>query len=263
MGNDLEKKTMTPRRRANKRKKVIKQISASVEETAAALDAKESADASVYSGRGRTLEDHPLFEEMYEMMRYHFSPETVWSLIRHRYGDEYQGVPLPSQRTLYRWRESYMPDTELLPTRLVFRRLEGVAPKVDLHSRLTQLYEESERRLQRINQLEENMGGVPIPGFERAMEVHLRLSEHLWKIAQDLGMAPRLHTGPAVQVGVFVGGGPTKPQVARDEVGTDEQMAAADALFRAKFDRDPPDIEGEVISRGLSQVAAAVEDIVD
>lgn len=192
---------------------------------------------------GQAVEQHPLFDEIYELLRHRFSPQTIVSMMRWQYGQLLEKTPLPSARTISRWRDRHMPAAEILPSGLVERKLKDLEVKVDLFRSLQQVYRLLEDRLCRSMQTEE---GLPasMPSVDKDVETLLRVGEMMWRIGQDIGVNPR--SGPSAQFGVFLPMG-TPPT---GEPTDDEITAVVAAVFQKRTGREPPQlgpvIEGEV-----------------
>ena len=188
---------------------------------------------------GESVEQHPLFEEIHELLRHRFSPETIVSMMRWQYGQLLEQTPLPSARTISRWRDRHMPPAEILPPGLVERKLKDLDVKIDLFQSLQQVYRLAEERLARATETE---GGLPapMPGVDKAVETLLRVGEMMWRIGQDIGVNPR--SGPSAQFGVFLPMG-TPPT---GEPTDDEITAVVAAVFQKRTGREPPQL-GPVI----------------
>jgi len=142
--------------------------------------------------QGRSAEAHPLFPEIYDLLQHHFSPETVVRALQWQHGEALERMPpLPSARTIHRWRQRHMPAADLLPPRLLEKKLEEVDIKIDLFKSLQQAYQVAEDRLAKGLGTEEMLQGLPLSSVDRAFETLLRVGEQLWKVGQDLGLYPR------------------------------------------------------------------------
>jgi hypothetical protein len=153
-------------------------------------------------GLGQSLEGHPLFDEIYELLRNRFSPETIVRMLQWQYGDALEKTPLPSSRTIHRWRLKRMPPSDLLPPGLLESKLGEIPVKVDLFQSLQNAYRTAEERLARAVESEAPLQGIPLPVTDKAFETVVRVGELLLKVGQDLGLYPR--AGGGAQFGVFL-----------------------------------------------------------
>jgi len=188
---------------------------------------------------GESVEAHPLFGEIHDLLCHRFSGETIVGMLRWQYGDLLEKAPLPSARTITRWRDRHMPPGEILPPGLVERKLKQLDTKIDLLKSLQQVYRLAEDRLSRATQTEEGLP-APMPGVDRAVETLLRVGEMMWRIGQDIGVNPR--SGPSAQFGVFLPVG--TPAIG--EPTDDEITAVVAAVFQKRTGREPPQL-GPVI----------------
>jgi hypothetical protein len=192
---------------------------------------------------GESVEQHPLFGEIRELLRYRFSAETIVGMMRWQYGQLLEQTPLPSARTITRWRDRHMPPGDIMPAGLVERKLKDIEVKVDLFRSLQQVYRLAEDRLSRATETEEGLP-APMPGVDKAVETLLRVGDMFWKVGQDLGIYPRSGGGGA-QFGVFIPVG-TPPL---GEPTDDEITAVVAAVFQKRTGRELPQlgpvIEGE------------------
>jgi len=184
---------------------------------------------------GTTLRDYPLFEDIDEYLRARYSSLTILRLLQWQYGDDLeQGriPPLPSARTLDRYRAAEIPEADLLPRRLIEARLEGLNKKVDLFKSLEELYITAEERVARALQTEDSFN-MPVPGTDKAYETVLAVAEQLWKIGQEIGVYPR---HGRTFVALSSGGA-----LIATEDPTDEQIElVAAVLYHQRTGRMPP-----------------------
>jgi hypothetical protein len=204
--------------------------------------------------QGRCVEVHPLFGEIYELLRDRFSPETVVHMLQWRYGEALERMPpLPSARTIHRWRRRHMPPGDLLPPSLVGQKLKEMDVKVDLWKALQNAYRLAEDRLHKALITEQTLQGVPLSSTDRAIETVLRVGEQLWKVGQDLGLYPRwgVQVGQVnvyLHVGKETGGGELD----------DEEIAAVAAALSEKRPgqlRPNPSAAGDVETHSTDRVA--------
>lgn len=142
---------------------------------------------------GKKVEQHPLFEEIAELCRHRFSPETIVRMLSWQYREALEAgrlPPLPGFRTIHRWREHQMPAADLLPQRLVEAQLGRMEVKIDVFQSLQQVYTLVENRVARHLAVEEKMN-LPIPGLDRAVESLLKVGSQLWQVGQDIGAYPK------------------------------------------------------------------------
>ena len=184
---------------------------------------------------GQSVEQHPLFDEIHELLRYRFSAETIVGMMRWQYGQLLEQTPLPSARTITRWRDRHMAPGDILPAGLVERKLKDLEVKVDLFRSLQQVYRLAEERLARATETEEGLP-APMPGVDKAVETLLRVGDMMWRIGQDIGVNPR--PGGSAQFGVFVPLG-TPPL---GEPTDDEITAVVAAVFQKRTGREPPQL---------------------
>lgn len=154
---------------------------------------KADGGSKANEGLGKKVEQHPLFEEIAELCRHRFSPETIVRILSWQYRDAIEAgrlPPLPGFRTIHRWREHQMAPAELLPPRLVEQQLERIETKVDVFQSLQQVYTIAENRIARHIALEEKME-LPVPGLDRALETLLKVGSQLWQVGQDIGAYPK------------------------------------------------------------------------
>lgn len=199
---------------------------------------------------GRSLEEHPLFEEIEELLRHRFSPDTIIRMIEWRYGPEQleKMPPLPSRRTLHRWRSQHMPPADLLPARLVEQKLQQLELKVDLFKSLQNVYVLAEDRVARALGTEEELV-VPMPGTDKALESLLAVGELMWRVGQDIGANPR---GARAPVNVFMAG-----RLSTDAPSEEEMLVVARALYKLQTGQEPPDFSRPVIEGEATEVTDA------
>jgi len=197
--------------------------------------------------QGRSVEAHPLFPEIYDLLRHHFSPETVARTLQWQYREALENMPpLPSARTMHRWRRRHMPPGDLLPPSLVEDKLAQVDAKIDLWQSLQNVYQVAEDRLARALDTEEMLQGLPLSSVDRAFETLLRCAELLLRTGQDLGLYPRWGvTGARFSM----------PMGANDRFGadelTDEEIAAMfGALYEKRTGRPAPQFSRSLSPRG-------------
>lgn len=157
------------------------------------------------TGLGRSVEEHPLYEEILELARHRFTPESIVKLLQWQYRAAFENEtlpPLPTVRTFHRWRNERMPDADVLPPRVLEARLKRLDRKVDLLQQLQDLYTAQENRVAAMLQSQE---GFPLlmPAVDRAVETLLKIAEQLWRVGQDMGLYPR---GPGATVAMGVKG---------------------------------------------------------
>jgi hypothetical protein len=187
-------------------------------------------------GLGQSLEEHPLFSEIYDLLCNRFSPETVVRMLQWQYGDALEKTPLPSARTIHRWRLNRMPAADLLPPGLLEKKLGEIPVKVDMFQSLQNVYRAAEDRLSKAIESEEPLQGIPLPVIDKAFETLSRIGELLWKVGQDLGLYPR--AGGGAQFGVFVPLG--RPPLG--EPTDDEITAVVAAVFQKRTGRERPQL---------------------
>jgi len=185
-------------------------------------------------GRASVLKEHPLFDEIDNMLRSRYSPTTVVSLLRWQYGDAIGKMPpLPSVRTLERYRADEIAEVDLLPARLIEKRVASLNTKLDLFESLTNLYITAEERLARVLEVEDGFPMV-VPGVDKAYETALAIAQVLWRIGQDIGIHPR---GGRT---VFA---PSVRATAVEESISDEEMEnVIAALYFRRHGRLPPEL---------------------
>ena len=154
-------------------------------------------------GLTKVVEQHPLFEEIYELARNRYSPENKVRLLQYQHAAEFEAgelPPLPHVRTIRRWLKNRMPEKDMLPLRVLEAKLQTLDRKIDLMRSHQQLYTVAEDRVARLMGLEENLP-VPLPGIDRAIETLLKIGTQVWRVGQDLGLYPR-QPGAALAMGV-------------------------------------------------------------
>jgi hypothetical protein len=191
------------------------------------------------SGKGTrgprwTLKNHPLFEQIDEYLRARYSPQTVLSMLAREYASELDRMPpLPSARTLERYRQEQIPEADLLPRRLIERRLEGVNRKVDLWQSLQDLYVMAEERVAKLAAIEDQLQ-LPVPGVDKVFATVLAVGKQMWEVGQDLGVYPRQGRSPTAS---FAPGRGTDDT---DDVTDEEIEMYASALYLKRTGKQPP-----------------------
>lgn len=192
------------------------------------------------SRAGRVLEEHPLFDEIHDLLKHAWAPETVWRQIGHLYADELSSgrmKALPSSRTISRWRDDHMAPTGTFPERLLEKKLGGMEAKIDLFQSLQKMYVVAENRMAKSAEAEENLP-FPHPGIDRAMDTVMKIADQLWRVGQDLGLFPRgipldtREVSASAKSIVFLVNGETQSL----DVMTDSQVDAMESM-----------IEGEIV----------------
>jgi hypothetical protein len=191
--------------------------------------------------QGRSVEAHPLFPEIYDLLQHCFRPETVVLTLQWRYAEDLHRMPpLPSTRTIRRWRERHMPPGDLLPPSLVAEKLTQADAKVDLWQELQNVYQVAEDRLARALSTEEMLQGVPLLATDRAFLTLLRVAQQLWSVGQDLGLYPRWGL-PGARVNVSQ---PAGNPLGEDEFTEEEIAAVAAALHEKRTGEPAPQFTG-------------------
>lgn len=142
---------------------------------------------------GRLIEQHPLFDEVRDMLAHHFNTETIVRMLETRFQVGFQNgslPPLPSARTIRRWREEHMPGTAFLPESVIQTKLKNVDIQIDYYQSLQRVYSLAEDRVARFATVEDDFP-MPLPGLKDAFETLLKVGEQMWKIGQDMGLYPR------------------------------------------------------------------------
>lgn len=203
-------------------------------------------------GTGKVIESHPLFDEMYHMLENNFSAETVVRLLMFQHAEDLQDPsypPLPSTRSIDRWRVEHLPPRQALPGTIVDRKLANIDIKVDLFGTLQRQLAIAEGRLERHVETEQSLS-LPIPGVDKAAETVLRTGELLWRVGQDLGIYPRAVALDAMREALGMAGPHASAQAFLFQIGgetkTAEQMTDEELDF----------VEGELV-KGDSTVTDA------
>lgn len=145
-------------------------------------------------GTGKIIESHPLFDEMYHMLENNFSAETVVRLLMFQHQEEFQNPsypPLPSTRSINRWRVDHLPPQMALKGSIVERRLATIDVKVDLFASLQRQFAIAEGRFERAVETEKGLT-LLLPGVDKAAETVLKTGDLLRQVGQDLGVYPRV-----------------------------------------------------------------------
>lgn len=168
---------------------------------------------------GKVVEEHPLFDEIYERLRHHQSPDFVLRTLDQEYSRELRDgtmKALPAVRSVRNWIILHMPPQDFLPPSQLDEKLENIELKIDLFQSLQKAYQTAENRLVKHLETEETMA-IPVPGIDKAYETLLRIGDQVWRIGQDLGLYPRaVDTGPhassraMAQASVFIVDGTRK-----------------------------------------------------
>ena len=134
---------------------------------------------------------HPLRDQIDSYLRDHYSPRTVLRLLETEYGERLEEMPpLPSVRSIERYRANHVLTHDLLPAHLIEQRLQDIGPKIDMFGSLQQAFRLAEDRLARLYEAEEAFP-FGLPAFDKACAALVRLGELLWRVGQDLGIYPR------------------------------------------------------------------------
>jgi hypothetical protein len=140
---------------------------------------------------GRSVEEHPLFPQILDLLRRRFSAPAVLRALRGEHAAELRTMPpLPSVSTLQRYRSQKMPAKELLPASLLQTKLRQLEMRVDMGNSLQGLYQLAEDRAVRAFKTEEGLP-QPIPGTDRALQTVIKLAELICRVGRDLGLHPR------------------------------------------------------------------------
>jgi hypothetical protein len=192
---------------------------------------------------------HELFSELEAMLQDRLSPATALALLRHEYAADLAAgtlAPLPSIRSVERWRATALPDAYLLPKRLLEKKLDQVNVRLDLVKSLELVYVA----------LEERAAGL----LDRAAAA----GELVQVVASMLATSRELRATVA-QLGIWPGGLPSRgvyvPSDALDDGETpsnEEIEVVAAAFYLRRKGRLPPDIDnpGRVVIRdGIAEQA--------
>lgn len=192
------------------------------------------------SGLGKSVEKHPLFHEIYEMLCKRWSSHTVIRVLEDRYQAQFvsgEYRPLPDASTIRRYRQYHLPPGEVLPPSLIEEKLDNLDVQVDLFKSLHLAYRVAEDRIARHAATEEDLA-LPMSGLDRAYETLLKTGQLLWQVGQDLGLYPRgsvvdvrnVAMGPGARStsNLFVFNGEKKSV----HVMTDEEMDMAEAILK-------------------------------
>jgi hypothetical protein len=139
---------------------------------------------------GSSLKSHPLFEEIDNLLRTRYNPTSILKLLAFVYSARMDKLPpLPSARTLERYRQREIPEVDLLPARLIEKRIEKINRSVDVFASVQLVYVAAEARLARLLEQEDRLPW-PMSDVDKAFATVGEAGDQLWRIGQDIGVFP-------------------------------------------------------------------------
>ena len=128
-------------------------------------------------------------EEIVDLLRSGWSPETVVWWLERRYGDE--DAEVPSVRAVYRYRKRHIPIDAFVPASIIREKLKDLDYKVDLLNTKGRMIWALEQRVAACWQAEQEKSGVlGSPNTDRAALTLLEYPKEYRRVAQDLGIMP-------------------------------------------------------------------------